>query len=368
MGSVQNVDEDSSRSRIRRIPLIVEEQTQVGDDTTTASGFPIDFTSAEIIADGVRNTVGMAFDYTGTTSSRNEIGNSHDGNRVEGVLWGVDNGMDNLFRGDLGGDIHRDNPAEELNRFHEMDCGRHYGYPYCWTEYLLPNFGLGTGTVWSERQFMDTVPDVDCRNTSLYIPPIFSLPAHTAPLGIVFYRYRENVPSECVGGFPPEMDGYAFIALHGSWNRDVPVGYKLVYVRMDETTGMPVEGDGGPYDLISHIPPNAQWGDGFRPVDVDFDDCGRLLVSSDGTRGKPEGSKVIRIEYQPSLSPPVSPSPPTTPGTSTMPPSEVPSSPTVATAPTSSSSPPLSLGYHGFPNPVTSILLLRFLFLLCMGF
>jgi hypothetical protein len=46
---------------------------------------------------------------------------------------------------------------------------------------------------------------------------------------------------------------------------------------------------------LSHEPPNAQWEDGFRPVDVDFDICGRLLVTSDGTKGN--GSKVVRLEF-----------------------------------------------------------------------
>ena len=62
-----------------------------------------------------------------------------------GVLWGVENGADNLFRNDLGGDIHDDNPvsrvsvgrplltmkptfqAEELNRFREEDAGKQWG-------------------------------------------------------------------------------------------------------------------------------------------------------------------------------------------------------------------------------------------------
>ena len=30
----------------------------------------------------------------------------------DGILWGVENGADNLNREDLGGDIHNDNPAE----------------------------------------------------------------------------------------------------------------------------------------------------------------------------------------------------------------------------------------------------------------
>jgi glucose/arabinose dehydrogenase len=87
------------------------------------------------------------------------------------------------------------------------------------------------------------------------------------------------------------MDGYAFIAFHGSWNRDLPTGYKVVYIAMDEN------GDalGDPVDFLAHVPPNASWEDGFRPVDVDFDFCGRLLLTSDGTSGS--GEKLVRIEY-----------------------------------------------------------------------
>ena len=82
------------------------------------------------------------------------------------------------------------------------------------------------------------------------------------------------MPSSCPqrAAFPKEMDGYAFIAYHGSWNRDIPTGYKVVYVEMNEN-GDPV--GRAPYDLLKHEPPNAQWEDGFRPVDTSFDECGR---------------------------------------------------------------------------------------------
>ena len=41
------------------------------------------------------------------------------------VLWGVENSADRLKRNDIGGDIHNQNPAEELNRFLEEDKGKH---------------------------------------------------------------------------------------------------------------------------------------------------------------------------------------------------------------------------------------------------
>ena len=48
--------------------------------------------------------------------------------------------------------------------------------------------------------------------------PVVEMQAHMAPLGIVFYTGDT---------FPTEYHGDLFIAQHGSWNRSVPVGYKI---------------------------------------------------------------------------------------------------------------------------------------------
>ena len=140
--------------------------------------------------------------------------------------------------------------------------------------------------------------DEECRANT--IPPVMSLQGHSAPLGITFYRWKDpkDRPGKCPSqvAFPREMDGYAFIAYHGSWNRDIPTGYKVVYVEMDEN-GEP--SGTGALDLLAHQPPNARWESGLRPVDVDFDECGRLLVSSDGSRPNYRGSGILRMEYAP---------------------------------------------------------------------
>jgi glucose/arabinose dehydrogenase len=85
VGSDGNVDPDSHRSRIRRVPITRHQDFLA----------PLDFQTLEVFADGLRNTVGLAFD-------------RHD------VLWGVDNGPDNLQRDDLGGDITEDNVSSLL--------------------------------------------------------------------------------------------------------------------------------------------------------------------------------------------------------------------------------------------------------------
>lgn len=268
VGSMGNVDPNSYRARIRRFNI------------SNTTHYPIDFETGEVYADGLRNEVGLAFD-------------------KHGVLWGVENGADKLYRQDLGGDIHNDNPAEELNRFPEETIGARYGYPFCWTEYKLPDeFGKGRGTVWawpSSDLTNETYTDEQC-NSSLFTKPEVAMQGHSAPLGITFYHYQNasDLPANCSGCFPESMDGYAFIAFHGSWNRDPPTGYKVVYVPMDANG----RASGSPVDLLAHDSDMAPWPDGFRPVDVDFDACGRLLVSSDGSQGG-NGTKIVRIERLP---------------------------------------------------------------------
>ena len=53
--------------------------------------------------------------------------------------------------------------------------------------------------------------------------PSFLYQAHTAPLGLAFYTGAQ---------FPAEYRGDLFVALHGSWNRAVPVGYKVIRVKL----------------------------------------------------------------------------------------------------------------------------------------
>jgi glucose/arabinose dehydrogenase len=264
IGSLNNADSDSSRSRIRRFDMS-------SWDGKTPFNYDDD---GELFADGLRNEVGLAFD-------------------VHGDLWGVENGADNLQREDLGGDIHNDNPSEELNRFREDQAGQSWGYPYCWSEYCLPQENGGSGikganTRWAWPSFIDAgYTDEWCReNTN---ESAMSMPAHSAPLGMTFYKWKDLSQDEsCYGGFPKSMDNYVFIAFHGSWNRQPPSGYKVVFVPMDND-GNPTH---QPIDLFRHAGDGAKWPDqGIRPVDVQFDSCGRLYITEDKT------GSVIQVKY-----------------------------------------------------------------------
>jgi glucose/arabinose dehydrogenase len=93
--------------------------------------------------------------------------------------------------------------------------------------------------------------------------------AHSAPLGITFYN---------AAAFPADYKGDAFVAMHGSWNRDHRTGYKVVRVLLDDS-GKPT---GAYQDFMTGFVLDDQsvWG---RPVGVEVAKDGSLLISDDGS-------------------------------------------------------------------------------------
>jgi glucose/arabinose dehydrogenase len=137
-----------------------------------------DGSEAEVIATGLRNSVG--FDWA----------------PWDGGLYATDNGRDLL------GD---DFPPDELNR---IEPGRFYGWPYEHGNGVPdPEFG--------GRYAGDTAPT----------DPVHGFRPHNAPLGIHFLREAR---------LPAGYERTALVALHGSWNRKTPDGYKVVALRWRE--------------------------------------------------------------------------------------------------------------------------------------
>ena len=98
--------------------------------------------------------------------------------------------------------------------------------------------------------------------------PDVLIQAHSAPLQIVFYKGED---------FPAEYDGSAFVTLHGSWNRSIRTGYKVVRLLFDKS-GKPT----GEYEdfMTGFVVSDKQvWG---RPVGVAVARDGSLFVTEDG--------------------------------------------------------------------------------------
>ena len=98
------------------------------------------------------------------------------------------------------------------------------------------------------------------------IAPDYALGAHTASLGLTFYRGE---------AFAAHYRGGAFIGQHGSWNRATPAGYKVVFVPFAD--GRP---SGPPEDILTGFLSSDGKAMG-RPVGVITDKTGALLVADD---------------------------------------------------------------------------------------
>jgi glucose/arabinose dehydrogenase len=97
--------------------------------------------------------------------------------------------------------------------------------------------------------------------------PDYALGPHTASLGLAF--------APAASSLPPAFAHGVFIGQHGSWNRNPPSGYKVIFV--------PFAGDkpsGAPVDVLTGFlgPRGEAYG---RPVGVAFDGHGALLVADD---------------------------------------------------------------------------------------
>ena len=118
----------------------------------------------------------------------------------------------------LGDDI----PPDEINI---VEDGKDYGWPLCYGKNVHDTaFDARLG------------PRNPCGEPEK-VPSFLDIPAHSAPLGLSFLP---------VDGWPAEYRGNLLVAYHGSWNRSVPTGYKIVRYRLD-AQGRPL----GEEDLIS---------------------------------------------------------------------------------------------------------------------
>jgi glucose/arabinose dehydrogenase/cytochrome c2 len=133
--------------------------------------------------------------------------------------------------------------------------GGFYGWPW----YYMGNF--------EDPRHASERPDLAGKAT---VPDVL-LQSHSAPLEMTFYT-ATNGPA----AFPAEYRGDGFAASHGSWNRTLRTGYKVIRVRLDH--GVPT----GEYDdfMTGFVLDDREvWG---RPVGVAVAHDGALLVTEDG--------------------------------------------------------------------------------------
>ena len=176
--------------------------------------------ATEVFASGLRNPVGMDWQPGSET------------------LWTAVNERD-----ELGDDLVPDYMTS-------VKQGGFYGWPYSY-------YGQNV-----DERVAPQKPELVAKA----IIPDYALGGHTASLGLTFYT-ADLLPAQYKGG--------VFIGQHGSWNRSVPAGYKVVYIPFKD--GKP---DGMPQDFLTGFLDGEGNALG-RPVGVETDGKGALLVADD---------------------------------------------------------------------------------------
>ncbi len=176
--------------------------------------------ATRVFASGLRNPVGLAWQPGADT------------------LWVVVNERD-----EIGSDL----VPDYLTSVRE---GGFYGWPYSY-------YG---------QHVDERVQPQNAEMVASAIKPDYALGPHTASLGLTFYE----------GALLPQAyRGGAFIGQHGSWNRDPPSGYKVIYVPF--ANGKP---SGKAQDVLTGFL-DAEGKAQGRPVGVAVDKPGALLVADD---------------------------------------------------------------------------------------
>jgi len=173
-----------------------------------------------IFASGLRNPNGLTFEPQ-----------SH-------ALWAVVNERDEL------------GPNLVPDYLTSVKDGGFYGWPYSY-------FGQHV-----DPRVQPQRPDLVAKA----IVPDYALSSHVAPLGLVF---------DTGTGLPAKYSGGAFVGEHGSWDRQILNGYKVVFVPF--SGGKP---NGMAQDVVTGFLDNDGHAHG-RPVGLALDKNGALLIADD---------------------------------------------------------------------------------------
>lgn len=208
---------------------------EVNPENATIIRASADGRQRSVFARGLRNTLGWGW------------------HPATGALWGWDHGSD--YRGD-------DLPPEELNHIRE---GSDYGWPFCYGARVVDRYSHYDPMGMSVTEY--------CAKSE---PPVLTYLSHAAPIGMAFYTGTQ---------FPADYRNDAFVAMHGSWNREPARAPVVLRVRFRDGVAVGLEDF-----LTGFLGDNGRAYLG-RPAGVLVAADGSLLISDDGN------GTIYRVTY-----------------------------------------------------------------------
>lgn len=146
-----------------------------------------------------------------------------------------------------------DAPPDEINIVEE---GKHYGWPICYGKNIHD-------TAFDKNVYIRN----PCEEPE-QLPSFIDIPAHSSPLGLAFITAED---------WPEEFHHNLLVSYHGSWNRSIPTGYKVVRYKLDPE-GNPPAGGGEEDFITGWLTPEGVLG---RPVDILTEPNGAVYISDD---------------------------------------------------------------------------------------
>lgn len=270
-------DYDTNRSVVKRFAL-----------AKLAPGRPLAWKDGEVVVRGVRNVTAMA-------------------RHPRGPLVGIDNSMDDVAH--RGRDVHQDNPGEAVVL---LEPGKRYGYPFCFfaqrvvedDRLIPPGTPLASEVKHDTPVFKELAKNIKSTRDDAWCAanvdrPSSFVQAHSSALGMAF-------PATDGSAFAlqDKWRGGAFVALHGSWDREASTGHKVIWIPFDDAGRAPMptstkDATAFPYEVVFGggkygAARDGEWSwklgdageDPVRPVGVAISPVdGALYVSSDNAGG-----------------------------------------------------------------------------------
>lgn len=164
-----------------------------------------------------------------------------------------------IWASEMGRDLLGDNiPPDEINIISE---GKNYGWPYCYGKKIHDSNFDPSG---EKIEFCQTTQSSQ-----------IEVPAHSAPLGLAFLKNSK---------LPAEYENDLLVSYHGSWNRSMPTGYKVVRHKFDQQGNY----EGVEDFIVGWLVEGNALG---RPVDILEGEDGKIFISDD------KAGVIYQVEY-----------------------------------------------------------------------